>query len=243
MTAQPTQPKRCSPLTRTQGQVNVSLHIIRGPRSEGSIGGWMRHLSSSIALCALLGFAGPAGASVLTYNANMNFDPTAGESYGGAPGGTGTITGTFAIDTASQKVVAIDLTENTNDPSHLISPCCGFPSAESFTFTDLSLTTVSFGQAPDKFGGLPYAFVSTQSPCCFIDGFQGGPGFQFDFPYPQGGAVQPGNFDSINSGYQYLFGSVALAAPEPATWAMILAGFAAIGCLGRRKAGMSATAV
>src|SRR5271165_6200415 len=201
----------------------------------------MRSFLGSIALGALLGFAGPVGASVLTYNAYMNFDPTAGESYGGAPGGTGTITGTFSIDTG--QVVAIDLTENTHDSGHLISPCCGFPPAESFTFTDLSLTTVSFGQAADKFGGLPYAFVSTQSPCCYIDGFQGGPWFQFDFPYPQGGAVQPGNFDSINTGYQYLFGEVNLAIPEPATWAMIVAGFAAIGFLGRRKAGTNATAV
>ena len=190
----------------------------------------MRYLPVNIAFCALLSFAAPADASIVTFDAHMTFDPTGHQSNEG----TGTITGTFSIDTVSEEVVAIDLTESTNDPSILLSPCCGFPSAESFTFTDLSLTAVSFGQQSDKFGGLPFAFVSTQSPCCFIDGFQGGPAFQFDFPYPQGGAVQPGNFDSTAE-YNYLFGSVTPGVPEPGTWALMIAGVGLAGGMLRSR--------
>jgi hypothetical protein len=195
----------------------------------------MRCLPVSLAFWALLSFAAPAGASIVTYDAHMTFDPTGAQSAQG----TGTITGTFAIDTVSEEVVAIDLTENTNNSSIPITPCCGFPSAESFTFTDLSLTTVSFGQQNDKFGGLPFAFVSTQSPCCLIDGFQGGPAFQFDFPYPQGGAVQPGNFDSTAE-YNYLFGTVTPAVPEPSTWAMMFLGFTGLGFASLRRSRKSA---
>lgn len=191
---------------------------------------FMRCLLIIVAFCALPNLAAPAGASVITYDAHMTFDPTGGQS----PHGTGTITGTFSIDTVSEKIVAIDLTESTNNPNILISPCCGFYPAESFTFTDLSLTSVSFGQQSNMFGGLPFAFVRTQSPCCFVDGFQGGPAFQFDFPYLQGGAVQPGNFD-LTAGSNYLFGTVTAGVPEVSTWAMMLLGFAGLGLVGYRQ--------
>ena len=78
--------------------------------------------------------------------------------------------------------------------------------------------------------------VRTQSDCCLLDGIEVGPGLQFDFPYPGGGAVTPGNFASITSETRYLYGSVTPSvAPEPSTWAMMLLGFAGLGFAGYRR--------
>jgi hypothetical protein len=55
--------------------------------------------------------ASSAGASPITYDVNLNFDPTV---QGGGPG-VGTVTGTVTIDTASNTVTAVNLTESTNN--------------------------------------------------------------------------------------------------------------------------------
>ncbi len=201
----------------------------------------MKHLSISLVLCAFLGFAGPAAAALVTYDVDLNFDPTTTE--GGS--GVGTVTGAFTIDTSTNAITAIDLTEKTNT-TDTIGGAFGSITDTSFTFTDLALTTAHSGQQADAFGGLPFIFVSTQSGCCEIDGVQVGPFVQFDFP-SQGGAVHPGNFDSVTSENRFLYGDVTpapdvSAAPEPATWAMMLAGFAGLGFVGyrtKRKTGLA----
>ena len=168
-----------------------------------------------------------ASASTVVYDVNLNFDPTTQE--GGT--GVGTVTGTFTIDTTTKLIAAIDLTEKTNT-ADTIGSCCGFPSVTSVTFNVLSLSSIDFGAKPS------FPLVRTQSDCCLIDGFEGGPSIQFDFPYPSGGDVQPGNFDSITSDNRYLYGQVTLqsigGAPEPSSWAMMLIGFA-----GTRLRGLS----
>jgi hypothetical protein len=195
----------------------------------------MKHLSIGLALCALLSFAGSAAASLVTYNVDLNFDPTTTE---GGPG-VGTVIGDFTIDTSTNAITAIDITEKTNT-TDTIGSCCGFPPVTSVTFTALSLSSIDFSSKPSD------PLVRTQSDCCLIDGFEGGPGIQFDVPYPGGGAVTPGNFDSITSDTRYLYGTVTPAgaspAPEPATWAMMLAGFAGLGFVGYRTKRRTATA-
>ena len=170
-----------------------------------------------------------ASASTVVYDVNLNFDPTTQE--GGT--GVGTVTGTFTIDTTTDLITAIDLTEKTNT-NDTIGSCCGFPAVTSVTFNVLSLSSIDFGIKP------LFPLVRTQSDCCLIDGFEGGPSIQFDFPYPGGGDVQPGNFDSITSDTRYLYGEVTpratRGAPEASTWAMMLIGFVGLGYAAHRGA-------
>jgi hypothetical protein len=165
----------------------------------------------------------------------MNFDPTTQE--GGS--GVGTILGSITIDTSNLTLTNIDLTETTNT-SATIGGGFGSPTFTSYSFessTGSAAGTVTSGQGI-AFGGLPYFFVGISSECCFVDGVNVGPGFQFDFAQ-QGSAVQPGNFDSVTSENRFLYGTVtpadvAAAAPEPSTWAMMFLGFAALGFAGYR---------
>ena len=170
-----------------------------------------------------------ASASTVVYDVNLNFDPTT--TLGGP--GVGTAIGTFSLDTSTNTITAIDITEKTNT-TDTIGSCCGFPSVTSVTFNVLSLSSIDFGIKPS------FPLVRTQSDCCLIDGFEGGPSIQFDFPYPGGGDVQPGNFDSITSDNRYLYGQVTPqsigGAPEASTWAMMLVGFAGLGLAGYRRA-------
>ena len=187
----------------------------------------MKTLCAGIALCAVLGFAGSASAALITYDVNMNFDPSHQE--GGQ--GVGTITGTFTIDTSDLDLTSIDLTEKTNT-SDTFGGAFGSPTYTSLTFGSSSLSSASTGQKSDEFGGDPYLFVGIQSSCCLLDGIEIGPGFQFDFPYPQGGSVQPGNFDSITSESRYLYGVVTpetSGVPEPSNWALMIAGAGLLG--------------
>ena len=64
-----------------------------------------------------------------------------------------------------------------------------------------------------------------------------GPTIQFDFPYPQGGDVLAGNFDSITSQTKYLYGSVTLAGgvPESSTWALMALGIGGLGAALRSR--------
>jgi len=172
----------------------------------------------------LTGAASAASAAILVYGVNLNFDPSAQD---GGPG-VGTITGTFSINSNNLDLTNIDLTEKTNT-SATFGGAFGTQTFTSLIFDNSSLSSAQIGQASYKFGGDPYLAVFVQSNCCVIDGVNVSPSFQFDFAYPQGGAVQPGNFDSITSGTNYLYGDVMPAAvPEPATWAMMLLGLGMI---------------
>ena len=123
-----------------------------------------RAVAGLAAMCVLAASPMMASASTVVYDVNLNFDPTTQE--GGA--GVGTVTGTFTIDTTTKLITAIDLTEKTNT-ADTIGSCCGFPSVTSVTFDVLSLSSVDFGIKPS------FPLVRTQSDCCLIDGFEGGP--------------------------------------------------------------------
>ncbi len=221
----------------------------------------LKTLSSALAAAAVLA-AAPASAALITYDVNLNFNPTQQEASPGA-GSVGTITGTVTIDTSipvedaitnptsyqPTDVVGVDLTEATNDGLATIGGGFGSPTYTTFTFNEyqpvthiffgspivFQTSTAQIGQNNYEFGGLPFIFLFFQTNDSYFDGTLIGPTIQFDFPYPQGGDVAAGNFDSITSETKYLYGSVTVqAVPEPATWAMLLAGFAALGFASRR---------
>jgi hypothetical protein len=184
----------------------------------------MTRLFASTFFCALLSVAGPAAAALVTYDVDLNFDPTTQE--GGT--GVGTVKGTFTLNTSTDTITAIDLIEKTNT-TDTIGGGFGSPTFTTVEFNTLSLTSIDFSDASSP-------LVRTQSDCCLFDGIEVGPGLQFDFPYPGGGDVTPGNFASITSESRYLYGSVTpTAAPEPSTWAMMLLGFAGLGFAGYRS--------
>jgi PEP-CTERM motif len=188
----------------------------------------MKRLAAGIVAGALaMACAVPASAAITTYDVNMNFDPTTQE---GGPG-VGTITGTFSIDTTTLALTNLDLTEATHT-ADTIGGGFGSPTFTSLDFDNSSITSAISGQQADAFGGLPFLFVRVQSTCCLLDGIEIGPNFQFDFP-TAGGAVQPGNFDSTTSENRFLYGTVTLeaasGAPEPESWALMLAGFGLVG--------------
>lgn len=70
----------------------------------------MTRLFASAFFCALLTVAGPAVAALVTYDVDLNFDPTTQE--GGT--GVGTVKGTFMLNTSTDTITAIDLIEKTN---------------------------------------------------------------------------------------------------------------------------------
>ena len=88
----------------------------------------LKTLSSALAAAAVLA-AAPASAALITYDVNLNFNPTQQEASPGA-GSVGTITGTATIDTSipvedghyepdelssPRMLLGVDLTEATND--------------------------------------------------------------------------------------------------------------------------------
>jgi hypothetical protein len=216
-----------------------------------------RIIRNAVATAAALTFlAQPALAKLIAYNVNLNFDPKA---IDGGPG-VGTVTGTVTIDTATTAVTAVDLVEKTNDGLAAIGGGFGSQAYDTFTFNQTSPFTIVFfgsplvyetatastGQNNYEFGGQPFIRLFFQTDCCNFDGTPIGPSITFDFPYPGGGSVQPGNFDSITSETKYLFGTVtpvtAPGAPEPATWAMMGLGFAGLGFAGYRTRRRAAVA-
>lgn len=200
----------------------------------------VRRALGGLAVASVLAAGGTsAHAAILTYDVNMNFDPDIQE---GGPG-VGTVTGSFSIDKSTTTITALDLVEATNNGQANIGGAYGSPTYATFTFANTGAYSVyasaTVGQKDNEFGGDPYLFVSVWTDSAVLDGVLIGPTIQFDFAYPQGGSVQPGNFDSITSENKYLYGPVApesaLAAPEASTWAMMLAGLAGLGGLGAAK--------
>jgi hypothetical protein len=189
----------------------------------------MKRLAAGIVVGALaVACAVPAAAAIVTYDVNMDFDPT---TQDGGPG-VGTITGSFSIDTTTLDLTSIDLTEATNT-SDTFGGAFGSPTFTSLNFDSSSIASATSGQQSDAFGGQPFLFVRVQSSCCELDSIEIGPGFQFDFA-TAGGAVQSGNFDSVTTEDRFLFGAVTLEAtgggvPEPASWALMLTGFGLTG--------------
>ncbi len=196
----------------------------------------------------------------------MNFDPTAEDGPPGVGTVTGTFTIDTSIPIQDSRiagqtgyqptdVVAVDLVEKTNVPGlYNIGGAFGTPGPFNvFTFNQLvpdsfiffgslvsfPTSTATIGQTPAKFNDEPYMTLFFDTNCCNFDGLPEGPMIMFDFPYPQGGSVLPGNFDSTTSQYQYLYGTVTPVTggvPETSTWAMMLLGFAGLGFAGYRKA-------
>jgi len=173
---------------------------------------------------------------------DLSFDPTV---TGGGPG-VGTVTGTVSIDTATNTVTAVDLTESTNDGLNAIGGAFGSPTYSTFTFNQVgTFTTYFFGQPQIN----PFDTVTLsgndislffQSNQAIFDAQPVGPSLTIMFPYTSGGAVQPGTFASITSENRYLYGTVdpaVSAVPEPATWAMLIVGFCGVGFLAYRRGG------
>ena len=149
----------------------------------------------------------PASATLITYNVNLNFNPTRQEAPPGA-GSVGTITGTFTIDTSipiqdslipgltnyqPTDVTAVDLVESTNNGQANIGGAFGSPNYTSFTFNEtgpgthiffgspivFQLTTAAISEANYKFGGLPYIFLTFQTNDSYFDGSLIEPTIQF----------------------------------------------------------------
>lgn len=189
-------------------------------------------LCAGFVFCAVLGIAGGASAASVTYNVDLNFDPTTTDGSSG----DATITGKITINNNSS-ISNIDLTEATNS-SATFGGAFGSPTYTTLNYdSSNSNSSVSESQVNYKFGGNPYLFVGVQSTCCLLDGIQIGPGFQFDFPVV-GGTVAPGNFDSITYESNYLYGNVTVAVaptPLPAALPLLATGLGAIGLLGWRR--------
>jgi PEP-CTERM motif len=206
---------------------------------------------SVFAALTVAGLASSANAAIVTYDVNANFNPTVTEAPPGA-GSVGTLTGTVTYDNILNTLVAVDLTEATNDGLPNIGGGFGSPTYTSITFTEIEPDVITFFGSPDplatsgshveQISGQPYLALFFQSTNSVLDGTLIGPAVQFDFP-EAGGAVIPGNFDSITSETKYLYGDVTVAGaptpgvPEPSTWVMMAQGFGAMGYALRRRQG------
>jgi hypothetical protein len=196
----------------------------------------MKSLSTLIFAAGMFA-ASSASASPITYDVNLNFDPTV---QGGGPG-VGTVTGTVTIDTASNTVTAVNLTESTNNGLSNIGGGFGSPTYSSFTFNQVGQTQTFAFDTVTLLGNNISLFF--QSDATIFDGQPIGPTIAIDFPYTQGGAVVPGGFASQTSEGKFLYGAVepaaVVAVPEPSTWAMMILGFASVGFMAYRRRGNS----
>ncbi|GGE98532.1 hypothetical protein GCM10011611_00020 [Aliidongia dinghuensis] len=225
-------------------------------------------ITATFGLAVALG-AKPARADIITYDVNLNFDPVTGNQPG-----LGTVTGTVTIDTSipiqgssnpgpvqPTDVTAVDLTENTHGFG-TIGGAFGSPTETSFVFNQVApFTTIFFGQPQvfqtstaaisqksDEFNGNPFITLFFRTDCCTFDAQPIGPTITFDFPFPDGGSIQPGIFDSITSENRYLFGTVTVASdeggstsvPEPASWVIAIVGIGLLGVLRARQKGIVA---
>jgi hypothetical protein len=193
-------------------------------------------LLSPLIFAAGIFAASSAGASPITYDVNLNFDPTV---TGGGPG-VGTVTGTVTIDTGSNTVTAVNLTESTNNGLSNIGGAFGSPTYSSFTFNQVG--SFNTGQT-NPFDTLTVSGSNVtlmfQSDASIFDGQPIGPKITIEFPYTDGGPVVTGTFASETSEGKFLYGTVETAAvasvPEPSTWAMMILGFAGVGFMAYRR--------
>jgi hypothetical protein len=211
--------------------------------------------AAALGAAALAVHAGAASAAVITYDVNLTFDPNATPTSSLGAAGPGTVKGTVTIDTSipittpTGNLVAVNLTEKSNNGTLLsvfsLSPAQQYLAVTPYVITFLWSPVTEYPAQSHLTGSslMPYEFVSFSSQPIF-DSIQVGPSIQFDFPYTAGGSVIPGNFDSIAStGFNaYLFGTVTpagtSAAPEPSSWALMIAGVGLIGGalrFGRRR--------
>jgi hypothetical protein len=212
-----------------------------------------------VAIIAALG-AGPARADLITFSVQMTFDPNSTPQSTLGPNGPGTVTGTFTIDTSIPinnlnaptqppgaqvtNLVSADLLEASNNGTILSAPS----GSTTQTFTDVTPYQIMFIGQPTTIypntavfhdvGGMLYEEVTFSSPPV-VDSIQEGPWIQFDFPFPVGGSIIPGNFDSIAStGFNsYLFGTVTPLAtvPEPSSLALGASALAIGLCIARAR--------
>jgi hypothetical protein len=206
-----------------------------------------RLLATGIA-CGVLSWAGAASAAVITYDVNLTFDPNATPESSLGAAGPGTVKGTITIDTSLPTgspgdVTAVDLLEQSNNGTILSvfsnSATQLFDTVTPYDITFLGSQVTEYPAIYARYTAAQlYQFVSFSSGP-IIDSIQEGPSIQFDFPDITGGAVLPGNFDSIaTTGFNaYLFGTVTpVSVPEPSSWALLITG---VGLLGSRLRGRS----
>ncbi len=212
-----------------------------------------------VAMISALGGVAPARAAFITYTVNLTFDPNSTPQSSLGAAGPGTVTGTFTIDTSIPidtinqppppgaqvtNLVSANLLDASNNGTNL----AGFGDvATSQVFNNVTPYQIIFIGSPTTIvpntaeftyvQGVLYELVSFSSPPIF-DATQIGPSIQFDFPYPTGGSVIPGNFDSIASGgfNSYLYGTVLPSSvPEPSSVALLASGLAAASVAIRRR--------
>jgi hypothetical protein len=159
-------------------------------------------------------FVSTANAQDYTFSVNATFaDPTSGD--------TGSITGTFTIDSTDNAVTAADLQS---------SAVGAFPAQ---TYNDLPMDTFSRYQSYEDLydfnasGGATYSY--------------NGPFLELAFDYPESGTVdlQPGGFGGSEIAYRFDDGSedsdivsgtvTETETPEPSTWALLFLGCAGLG--------------
>ena len=131
-------------------------------------------------------------------------------SVNGSFTGGGALTGTFSTNDAITQVTAIDLTSSTNG------------AFVGTTYSNLATVDAQF---------LPSYFRLTV----------GGTGSQVQITFSPpltaaGGVIGANSFEhQAAAGNRTLTGSVARAVPEPASWAMMVLGFAVTGAAVRRR--------
>lgn len=205
---------------------------------------------TTIAAAAILGCAAvPAGATVFTLDftgvASGAVASTIGDFYNGGTSGAGLSGTNYGVTFIGTAIAANSYTgANEPDPGVLIfgggepigvNVASGFTNSFGFSYSSATSTTITLYDGLSGTGAvlatlaLPYNYNSTCGYCRWDSATVSFAGIARSIDF--GGSGEFAGFDRLS------FGSAdAVAVPEPASWAMLLAGFATIGVglLGRR---------
>jgi hypothetical protein len=206
-----------------------SGHVERG-YFEGRMGAMKTNFLGAVATLALLSSAYPCTAAVITYEVSRTI-------------GAGSVTGFIETDgtigvlnTSNILDWNLKLNNGTNT-FDLLGPLSGSNSAEQVVGADLSATATQL--LFDFSGGDGYMIL--QAPTLF-SGFnfwcaQGGTSIQCSNE-PPGGTEIVNVFPAAANQFTDLSGTIALGTtgvPEPASWALLILGFAGVGFAGYRR--------